>query len=409
VLEVPPAFTSVSRPEVVLNSSQPFSVSAGVQPDPARSIIRVRLHYRIDGQTITRGMIGLPGSKWSNSIPAAGKDGAFVEYWISALDNAGAEVDSQVFVYRVLDGGLDSISDIQETAGGGGGPSPFAGLSLSMRINGVIQSDPDRSGMFVLQDDSLVRPWSGILLDAGSVQAFGLRRGDEFEISHGRVLEMDGTSVIEVVEAEKLDSRRSTFARVVATTEELNQPRTAESLEGMLVRIENASILDQLDDSTWEIWNGSVLDAIDLSTESPSVTNELVEIWETRPFIDGIWVQRGESWILIPESANDFAEVINVAVQEERPDRARLSTIGGTYPNPFADRVSIEYLLARSGVVKIEVFDVAGRLVVIPVDGPMPAGRNVTLFDAKGLAPGPYLVRLSTASGSDTAVVVRLN
>jgi hypothetical protein len=277
-----------------------------------------------------------------------------------------------------------------------------------MNLKGTIQSDPEQSGMYVIQDDSLLTSWSGILLDPGSVQRLDLKRGDEVTIQRGRIAEIDGSTVVQALRAVRTNAVPVLYPRVVATTEELRQPDIAESLEGMLVRVENASVLDQADETTWEIWNGSVLDAIDLSTESPSVSSTGLEIWQTRPFIDGVWIQRGESWVLIPESESYLGEVINVVVDDEYPVRPGLLSIEGTYPNPFTDRASIEYLVDRAEHTKVEVFDVTGRLVRVLVDGPMPAGRNVAVFDAGGLAPGPYVVRLSSASDSDADVVLRI-
>ena len=46
----------------------------------------------------------------------------------------------------------------------------------------------------------------------------------------------------------------------------------------------------------------------------------------------------------------------------------------------------------------LEVFDLAGRSVARPVDGFKTAGRYTATLQAKGLAPGVYVARL-TAGG----------
>jgi len=48
------------------------------------------------------------------------------------------------------------------------------------------------------------------------------------------------------------------------------------------------------------------------------------------------------------------------------------------------------------GPVMLRVFDVLGREVARPVNGPLPAGRHEATFGAAGLATGVYIVRLDT-------------
>jgi hypothetical protein len=66
----------------------------------------------------------------------------------------------------------------------------------------------------------------------------------------------------------------------------------------------------------------------------------------------------------------------------------------------------ISYALPRPGRVVVEVFDLAGRSVARPVDGFKPAGRYTATLSARGLAPGVYIARLSTAGRSLTRKLV---
>jgi hypothetical protein len=67
-----------------------------------------------------------------------------------------------------------------------------------------------------------------------------------------------------------------------------------------------------------------------------------------------------------------------------------------TEPNPFRGRARISYAVPYPGRVALEVFDLTGRSVAIPVDGFRAAGRYSATLSAKGLVPGVYIARLSS-------------
>ncbi len=64
------------------------------------------------------------------------------------------------------------------------------------------------------------------------------------------------------------------------------------------------------------------------------------------------------------------------------------------YPNPFNPQTTIAYSLPRDTQVRLQVFDVRGRLVRTLAEGAQPAGSHTVLFDGTGLASGTYFYRL---------------
>ncbi|RMF58899.1 MAG: T9SS C-terminal target domain-containing protein, partial [Bacteroidetes bacterium] len=68
------------------------------------------------------------------------------------------------------------------------------------------------------------------------------------------------------------------------------------------------------------------------------------------------------------------------------------------FPNPFNPQTTIRYELARSGRVALEVFDLLGRRVATLVNGEQPAGTFTVTFDARDLASGVYVYRLTAGS-----------
>lgn len=73
-------------------------------------------------------------------------------------------------------------------------------------------------------------------------------------------------------------------------------------------------------------------------------------------------------------------------------------------PNPFNPSTRFAYELTEPGHVRIEVFDLKGRTVAVPVNGAVDAGFHETGWDAldrsgRGLAGGVYVYRMTVADG----------
>jgi PKD repeat protein len=75
------------------------------------------------------------------------------------------------------------------------------------------------------------------------------------------------------------------------------------------------------------------------------------------------------------------------------------------YPNPFADKISIELSSPGDGHADISLYDLAGRKI-FAADGVSTAGNVITL-DALDLPAGTYMLRLTIAGQTTTRKVVR--
>ena len=72
-------------------------------------------------------------------------------------------------------------------------------------------------------------------------------------------------------------------------------------------------------------------------------------------------------------------------------------------PNPSRGKVEFVAQLAVPGQLKLEVYDVAGRLVAEPFNGPVTAGLHVVQWDAQGggsmnARTGLYFVRMKAGT-----------
>ncbi|MBN2355722.1 family 10 glycosylhydrolase [candidate division KSB1 bacterium] len=78
------------------------------------------------------------------------------------------------------------------------------------------------------------------------------------------------------------------------------------------------------------------------------------------------------------------------------------------YPNPFNPVTTIDYHLARDGMVSLKLYDLVGREVRLLQDGFQQAGSYSVTFDAEGLCAGVYVCCLSTEYFSRTIRITLL-
>ncbi len=103
--------------------------------------------------------------------------------------------------------------------------------------------------------------------------------------------------------------------------------------------------------------------------------------------------------------------IIHVTVDAPRPAPGLPGelVVHQNYPNPFSDRTAVIIDMPTSGEARLEVFDILGRRVVTLVDRELTAGRHEVALDARSLASGTYIYRVTTPSGvaSRQMMVVR--
>ena len=70
------------------------------------------------------------------------------------------------------------------------------------------------------------------------------------------------------------------------------------------------------------------------------------------------------------------------------------------YPNPFNPSTTISFRLPENGHVALTVYNLVGQEIATLLDGVREAGTYAVDFDARGLASGAYIYRLSTSIGA---------
>lgn len=67
------------------------------------------------------------------------------------------------------------------------------------------------------------------------------------------------------------------------------------------------------------------------------------------------------------------------------------------YPNPFNPVTNIKFDIAKTGIVKLVVYDITGRQVAELHNGDLAPGSYKYDFDATGLASGIYFYKLEAS------------
>ena len=88
-----------------------------------------------------------------------------------------------------------------------------------------------------------------------------------------------------------------------------------------------------------------------------------------------------------------------------------VTALEGAAPNPFNPATTIRFGLASSAMVRLTVYDLAGRRVATLLDEPREAGRHGATWDGRDdkgrlLASGVYFCRLDAGGHSETKCMV---
>ncbi len=97
---------------------------------------------------------------------------------------------------------------------------------------------------------------------------------------------------------------------------------------------------------------------------------------------------------------------IPVGVTQTGISTPREFSLSQNYPNPFNPVTNIEFSIPKTGLVKLSIFNAAGRKVTALVNGELSAGRYNYDFDATQLASGIYFYKLEANDFTATKKMV---
>ncbi|MDX1547235.1 MAG: YCF48-related protein [Rhodothermales bacterium] len=96
------------------------------------------------------------------------------------------------------------------------------------------------------------------------------------------------------------------------------------------------------------------------------------------------------------------------AAEDETDAPPEAFALAQNYPNPFNPSTTIRFTVPEAGRVRLQVFDVLGRLVVTLADGPHAAGRYTVTWQAGAAPSGVYVYRLQTATHTEEKTMILL-
>lgn len=96
----------------------------------------------------------------------------------------------------------------------------------------------------------------------------------------------------------------------------------------------------------------------------------------------------------------------NTASSSDEINKPYEFALKGNYPNPFNPTTQIEFTIAETSNVTLEVFNIQGQRVATLLDENKSAGVHTASFDASALSTGLYLYRLKAGSYTDVRKMI---
>jgi hypothetical protein len=89
-------------------------------------------------------------------------------------------------------------------------------------------------------------------------------------------------------------------------------------------------------------------------------------------------------------------------IDDRPPVIPTYTMLAQNYPNPFNASTAISYSLTSSGTVRLDIYDVLGRLVATPVNSEQAAGNHQVIWNADEFGSGMYFYRLQAGQAVES-------
>jgi hypothetical protein len=140
------------------------------------------------------------------------------------------------------------------------------------------------------------------------------------------------------------------------------------------------------------------------------VVNDTLDLWDTHGLRVGAYILR----MRLRDSANDsldfdkgvYLNPSGVELEPTLPNLPNALALSQPFPNPFSKRTNVSFALPSPGRVTLKAYDLQGRLIRTLLDEDRVGGCYQTEWDARGVPPGIYFLRLTAPQGSLTRKVV---
>ncbi len=394
----PPTLTDVVREPLKPTSADQVNVSLNVTTNGV--IEDVNLHYRVNnGSFIKMDMTDDGEGNYTGTI-YENADGAWVEYFIEAIDAEEqssmmpADTSKKFYGYVVRDGEMQ-ISDIQyspwELA-----DSPFD--ECPVEVSGIVTVDTSFKNLYaayMIQDG--VGEWNGITVT--NVDEI-LSRGDEIKV-YGTVKEYwddwhfkwDNNTLIVADSIEVLSTGNDVPAAVELTTGEL--AANSEAYEGTLVKVSDVQVTaaNQYD---WSVDDGSGSILIDDDASRMAEWFANLEVGDALEYVQGPYIFSFGTYKI---ELRDMSDVSEGNAVDQEIHTARTFKLEQNFPNPFNPETRIYFEIPQTEMVTIAIYNVLGKKVRTLESARLSAGRYTLNWDGKNdmgatVPTGAYFYRM---------------
>ncbi len=430
VIATSPPVVAVAPLAAAPSSSAPVTITATIAPGTAGATISTAvINYLLpNGTSGTATMGNTGGDTYTGQIPAAGVNGGFVTFTVSATDSQGAQFTTPTRSYRALDGPITSIDLVQRTFNSDIGPSPFyfgtnnnPGPAVPFNLDATVQAlfQGGTSWYGILQDDDTLQPWTGVWAFFGSTQP-ALSVGDRITITEAAINErFDVTQLQNIVFS--VTGTGTPIADKTVTTDLFQGTTgraTAEAHEGMMLRFDNVTITDPNADGPdepgttpnfveWAFTNAGPANPFRMDGFTPDFpatwNQDNLAIGQVRSYHRGAMYFSFTNWKLVATSTADAGTVTSSSEPTAEAGTARLV---GAFPNPADATARVRFELDAPSDARVSLFDALGREVAVLASGARAAGLHDVDLDARGLAAGVYVLRLVA---DDAVATMRLS
>jgi len=311
-------------------------------------------------------------------------NGEYIKYFIRAIDNQGfsaiAPDTSMSFnVFRVISGGINTLSQIQETPYRNGN-SIYAGQRLTnLNIKGVVTAtiNPNDLGAISFQDSR--GPYSGIMLRSDVNGNLDLsNRGDSLRITAATVIENFGITTFTDVQYTLVTNvsvpapSKISIDSVLARSYEYT-----EAYESMLTQFDSVYIINQNPDAPGNFGEFLIYpdsasatglrvrtgpNANGLSSPAFPGNFNIDSLQQNRKldYIRGILTFNFGNWKLIPRAQSDLAG-FGLPGGSSIQSVNNNANILNLYPNPNQGNFTLELQLEKAERLELSIYDMTGR------------------------------------------------
>jgi hypothetical protein len=422
-----PYITKSWKNPAVPTSSQSVTITSTII-DNDGLISKATLYYAVGLNNTTfipLNMTSAGGNDYRATIPPAA-NGSYVKYWIKAVDDSGLVVKypdsiASGSLYKVMDNGIRSIADIQNTPLLSGKSMWDKDTLKSISVPCVVTATLSQLGLVVVQDGT--NPFSGIFLKATMGDGLdALKIGDSILIKSAIVQEIfNVTHLLNTgngnYELKASFRKPQTVKNIPPDSINKQVFSYSEAYEGMLLQFDNIYVVNNNPDSPlvygeWSVnYNSLLKTGLRCDDQSTAIDDKFgtdtLKLHQKLNYLKGILYYSFGNYKLLPRDKNDIAgyhtDTGTTGIKELADNEAMYMI----YPNPFRNYITIESL-KKDKIAAIWCIDQTGRTDLLFSDS---KNRNGQISVNTGfLKAGVYYIQILTTNGNHYSTkILKLN